>query len=167
MIRQNDWQKDQQYMAVVADLLIKPEVRKLKSITQHINSNRLDHSIMVSYKSYLLGKKMHLDYKAMARAGLLHDLFYYDWRTTKFNEGSHAYVHPRIALVNAKKITKLSKKEEDIIVKHMWGATIAPPKYIESAMVSFVDDQCAIVEASIPYLKTKFNNLKVRFSSAG
>ncbi|GKQ42527.1 hydrolase [Companilactobacillus sp. RD055328] len=164
MIRQSDWQHDSQYMAIVADLLIKPEVCKLKDITQHINSNRLDHSIMVSYKSYVLGKKMHLDYKAMARAGLLHDLFYYDWRTTKFNEGSHAYVHPRIALDNAKKITKLSKKEADIIVKHMWGATVAPPKYIESAIVSFVDDQCAIVEASIPFFKTKYAKLKFKFS---
>ena len=38
------------------------------------------------------------------RAGLLHDLFYYDWRTTKFDEGSHAYVHPRIAAKNAEKL---------------------------------------------------------------
>ncbi|MGR3741620.1 HD domain-containing protein [Companilactobacillus sp. DQM5] len=164
MIKQNDWQKDRKYIAIVADLLIKPEVMKLKNITQHINSNRLDHSIMVSYKSYILGRKLHLDYKAMARAGLLHDLFYYDWRTTKFSEGSHAYVHPRIALENAKKITKISKKEADIIVKHMWGATIAPPLYMESALVSIVDDQCAIVEASVPYFKNKFKNLKLRLN---
>ena len=47
---------------------------------------------------------------------LLHDLFYYDWRQVKFNK-SHAWVHPRIAVRNAKKITSLNKKEEDIILK--------------------------------------------------
>ncbi|MDO1605585.1 hydrolase [Lactobacillus sp. YT155] len=162
MNKHNDWHKDQQYIALVADLLIKPEVSKLENITQHINSNRLEHSIMVSYKSYKIGKKLHLDYRAMARAGLLHDMFYYDWRTTKFSDGSHAYVHPRIALKNAREITKLSKKEEDIIVKHMWGATIAPPRYVESAIVSFVDDQCAIVEAASPYFKQKYQNMKLK-----
>ena len=45
-------------------------------------------------------------------AGLLHDLFYYDWRTTKFDEGSHAYVHPRIACENALKLTELSDLEK-------------------------------------------------------
>lgn len=166
MIRQNDWKNDFEYVSLIADLLAKPEVIKLKDITQHINSNRLDHSIMVSYKSYVIGKKFHLDYKAMGRAGLLHDLFYYDWRTTKFDEGSHAYVHPRIALENAKKITSISKKEEDIIVKHMWGATIAPPKYIESALVSFVDDECAVVEATIPFFKNKFRTIVSKLEQA-
>lgn len=160
MIKQKDWQNDVKYLELVSDLLIRPEVMKLYDIKQHIFSNRLDHSIMVSYKSYRIGKKLGLDYKAMARAGLLHDLFYYDWRTTKFDEGSHAYVHPRIALQNAKKITTLSKKEEDIIVKHMWGATIAPPRYLESAIVSFVDDEQAIVEAAGPYFKNKFKTPK-------
>ncbi len=47
----------------------------------------------------------------------------------KFDEGSHAYVHPRIASQKMlKKITELSDLERDIIIKHMWGATIAPPK---------------------------------------
>lgn len=61
----------------------------------------------------------------LARAGLLHDLFYYDWRVTKFSLGTHAYVHPRIALRNAEKLTDLSAMEKDIIIKHMWGATLA------------------------------------------
>ena len=46
--------------------------------------------------------------------------FTHDWRTTKFDEGSHAYVHPRIAAKNAEKITELSDLERDIIIKHMW-----------------------------------------------
>ncbi|KRM76317.1 metal dependent phosphohydrolase [Limosilactobacillus coleohominis DSM 14060] len=83
---------------------------------------------------------MHLDYRSTARAGLLHDLFYYDWRTTKFDLGSHAFIHPRVALRNAEKITDLNDKERDIILKHMFGATLAVPKYLESLIVSLVDD---------------------------
>lgn len=141
-----DWKNDSEYMAIVGDLLEKKEVQKLDNYTQHHNGTRLDHCISVSYESYLLAKKHNLDAVSTARAGLLHDLFYYDWRTTKFTLGSHAFIHTRVALRNAEKLTVLNDKEKDIILKHMWGATIARPKYFESSIVSFVDDEQAITE---------------------
>lgn len=149
----NDWRQDSEYVALVSDLLAKPEVQKLADYTQHHHSNRLDHSISVSYESYLIAKKHHLNVRATARAGLLHDLFYYDWRTTKFNLGSHAFIHPRVALRNAEKLTELSPMEKDIILKHMWGATAALPKYRESVIVSLVDDKQAMVEFFSPVEK--------------
>ncbi|WP_304133827.1 HD domain-containing protein [Limosilactobacillus coleohominis] len=136
----NEWKSDAQYVAIVKDLLAQPAVQKLANYTQHHHSNRLQHSIAVSYDSYRLAKRMHLDYRSTARAGLLHDLFYYDWRTTKFDLGSHAFIHPRVALRNAEKLTNLNAKERDIILKHMFGATLALPKYMESLIVSLVDD---------------------------
>jgi uncharacterized protein len=123
----------------------------LKNYTQHHHSNRLEHSINVSFASYKIAKKLKLDYRSTARGGLLHDLFYYDWRTTKFDLGTHAYIHPRIALRNAEHITQLNKVEKDIIIKHMFGATIAPPKYLESWIVSIVDDYEAEHEFFKPY----------------
>lgn len=132
MRTQNEWKNDAQYVAIVQDLLDQPAVKKLANYTQHHHSNRLQHSIAVSYDSYRIAKRMHLDYRSTARAGLLHDLFYYDWRTTKFDLGSHAFIHPRVALRNAEKITNLNAKERDIILKHMFGATLALPKYMES-----------------------------------
>ncbi|WP_203648673.1 HD domain-containing protein [Secundilactobacillus yichangensis] len=149
----NDWRQDSEYVALVGDLLAKPEVQKLANYTQHHHSNRLDHSISVSYDSYLIAKKHHLNVRATARAGLLHDLFYYDWRTTKFNLGSHAFIHPRVALRNAEKLTELSPMEKDIILKHMWGATAALPKYRESVIVSLVDDKEAVEEFLSPMRK--------------
>lgn len=140
MRTQNEWKNDTQYVAIVQDLLDQPAVQKLANYTQHHHSNRLQHSIAVSYDSYRIAKRMHLDYRSTARAGLLHDLFYYDWRTTKFDLGSHAFIHPRVALRNAEKITNLNAKERDIILKHMFGATLALPKYMESLIVSLVDD---------------------------
>lgn len=123
----------------------------MKNYTQHHHSNRLEHSINVSFASYKIAKKLKLDYRSTARGGLLHDLFYYDWRTTKFDLGTHAYIHPRIALRNAEHITQLNKVEKDIIIKHMFGATIAPPKYLESWIVSIVDDYEAEHEFFEPY----------------
>lgn len=145
------WQHDEEYLALVGDLLAKPEVQRLADFTQHHFSNRLEHSIRVSYTSYLIAKKMHLDVRSTARAGLLHDLFYYDWRTTKFDLGTHAYVHPRIALHNAEHLTELNAKERDIIIKHMWGATLALPRYAESYIVSLVDDYAATAEVVHPW----------------
>lgn len=102
------WRDDPEYLALVSDLLAKEPVQRLANYTQHHHSNRLDHSISVSYNSYLVAKKLGLNTRATARGGLLHDLFYYDWRTTKFNLGSHAFIHPRVALRNAEKLTDLS-----------------------------------------------------------
>lgn len=152
MRKKRDWQSDAEYVVYVADLLAKPEVQRLAEHPQHHYSNRLEHSISVSYQSYLIGKRLHLNVRAIARAGLLHDLFYYDWRKTKFDLGNHAFIHPRIALRNAEKLTELSPMEKDIIVKHMWGATVGLPKYKESFVVSLVDDYAAMDEVVVPWM---------------
>lgn len=60
-------------------------------------------------------------------------------------------MHPRLAVRNARKITKLNRVEEDIIIKHMWGATIAPPRYKESYIVTMVDKYWAVKEATAPW----------------
>ena len=96
--------------------------------------------------------------RALPEVVFLHDFFYYDWRVTKFNK-SHAWVHPRIAVRNARKLVNLNKKEEDIILKHMWGATIAPPKYKESYIVTMVDKYWAVKEAVTP-LRNRIKNSK-------
>lgn len=166
-MKTNAWQQDQEYLTLVGDLLDQPAVQKLANYTQHHHSDRLQHSISVSFDSYKLAKSMHLDYKSVARAGLLHDLFYYDWRTTKFNLGSHAFIHPRVSLRNAEKITPLNDMEKDVILKHMFGATLALPKYRESLLVSLVDDYEAEHEFFGP-LRQKvdgwFRKIKVRAS---
>ncbi|BAP85460.1 hydrolase [Paucilactobacillus hokkaidonensis JCM 18461] len=166
-MKTNAWQQDQEYLTLVGDLLDQPAVQKLANYTQHHHSDRLQHSISVSFDSYKLAKSMHLDYKSVARAGLLHDLFYYDWRTTKFDLGSHAFIHPRVSLRNAEKITPLNDMEKDIILKHMFGATLALPKYRESLLVSLVDDYEAEHEFFGP-LRQKvdgwFRKIKVRAS---
>ncbi|MBW2345619.1 MAG: phosphohydrolase, partial [Deltaproteobacteria bacterium] len=70
------------------------------------------------------------------------DLFFYDW----LREGPrlHGFRHPAIAHRNARKIATLSKKEEDIIKKHMWPLTLLPPCYAESFIVCMVDTFCSV-----------------------
>ncbi|MGY3779028.1 HD domain-containing protein [Isobaculum melis] len=144
------WNEDQEYLSIIESLLETKEVQALANYTQHHYTTRLSHSISVSYRSYRIAKKLGCNEVATARAGLLHDLFYYDWRTTKFDEGTHAFMHPKIAVKNAQKITSLSALEIDIIVKHMWLATVAFPKYKESYIVTIVDKYCAVAEVLSP-----------------
>ncbi|WP_025729512.1 hypothetical protein [Atopobacter phocae] len=150
------WKTDVAYIELVKDLLEAPSVQELEKYVQHHATTRLNHSISVSHRSYRIAKFFNWHEKEVARAGLLHDLFYHDWRETKFIEGTHAYAHPYIAYQNALKITDLNELEKDIIVKHMWLSTLSPPRFKESFLVSAVDKYCAVVEY--------FSGLKERWS---
>ncbi|MFL1695761.1 HD domain-containing protein [Weissella kandleri] len=145
-MKQKAWQNDRAYRAIVDDLLAYQEVQELANYPQHHHSDRLTHSIDVSYLSYRVGLRLGLNATALARAGILHDLFYYDWRETKFELGTHAFIHPRVSLRNAEKLTPLSNMEKDIILKHMWGSTWAMPHYWESFVLNIVDDWTAVTD---------------------
>lgn len=162
----HDWQADEEYMSYIEDLINTEEVQKLGDFTQHHYSTRLDHSISVSYISYRLAKKWKGNARSTARAGLLHDLFHYDWRTEEYDGGTHAYVHPRVAVKNAEKITELSDLERDIIIKHMWLATIAPPRYKESYIVTMVDKYCAVNEVVVPVYRNAKHKVTSLFKVA-
>lgn len=160
-MKNQKWYENEEYLSIVSDLLENEKIIKLDNYIQHHHSTRLKHSINVSYISFKIAKKFHLDYKSTARAGLMHDLFYYDWREVKFDLGSHAFIHPKIALRNAKKITPLNPIEKDIILKHMWGLTISVPKYKESFIVSLVDDLEAVAEFFKPLKKRVKKIIKI------
>ncbi len=139
---------DNDYLEITEDILFNTEVQKLAQFTHHKNSNRLTHSINVSYISYKVCKKLNLDAVSAARGGLLHDFFLYDWRTVQLPEGSksHPIEHPRQALKTAKKHFVINEIEQNIIARHMWPMTIIPPKYMESFIVMMVDKYCAVFE---------------------
>lgn len=130
----------------IRDLLQNDNVKKMKSFRHHNNTTCFDHCLNVSYHSFLLSKFLNCNHVSAARGGLLHDLFLYDWRTTKLSDGKHAFKHPEIALKNAKKLFDLNKIEQDIILKHMWPLTLKPPRYEESFIVCFVDKYHTLLE---------------------
>ncbi len=156
----NKWTKKEEaaieteFLETAAPLLDNPTVKALSQYNHHKGKTRLDHVKEVAWLSFLLGKRFSLDCRSIVRGALLHDLFFYDW----LREGPrfHGFRHHTISLKNARKITSLSRKEEDIIKKHMWPLTIIPPRYAESFVVSFVDTFCSVRD----YLRSSKQKLK-------
>ena len=136
-----------EFKEIVKDIISNKTVQKMKDIPQHYSSNCFDHCCKVSYYCYKICKKFNLDYVSAARAGMLHDLYLYNWRDKSIKrEGPHAFTHGRIACRNACKEFDLNEKEKDMIIKHMWPLTIALPKSIEGFILTFVDKFCALQE---------------------
>lgn len=139
--RQNKTLDDErEFLAIIEPLLKNRLVSSLENYRHHYLRNRLEHCIDVAWLSFQIAGKLHLDKKMTVRGALLHDLFHYDW----LHEGPrwHGFRHPRIALENARKVMPLTKKEENIIIRHMWPLTLIPPFYPEAWVVSMVDKYC-------------------------
>ena len=144
-----------EYNECVAHIINSVQVQKMRDFKHHSVISCYEHSINVSIKSYKLCKLLGFNYKSAAIGGLLHDLFLYDWHTTKLDDGMHGFLHPKIALGNAVKLLELNKIEKDIIIKHMFPLTMVPPFYRESIVVCLVDKYCAITETLSIYFKLK------------
>lgn len=137
---------DQEFIGVIQELLDSDAVQRLKLYVHHKSVSRFEHSLYVSYRSYRLAKRLGWDSTAAARGGLLHDLFFYDWRDKEPDRGWHVTVHPKQALQEAQARFCLSEVEQDIIVKHMWPLSPWMPKYRESYAVMLMDKYCALME---------------------
>lgn len=141
-----------EFFQIIDTITSNDEVQKMKDFRQHCDTSCYEHCLNVAYYTYVVCKKLKLDYVSATRAAMIHDLFLYDWRK-KYRDvelpGLHAFVHPKIALKNAMQIFDLNKKEQDIIAKHMWPVTIQFPKYKESYIVTFMDKYSAFKESYI------------------
>jgi len=134
--------RDEEYLRIVGDIERNDEFQRLRNYRHH-DDTILNHVQVVSYISYLICRRLGLDYRSAARGGLLHDFFLYDWRNHDApelpKEKNHGIEHPRIALENAGKHFMLNGIERDIIAHHMWPLTLVPPKHKEAYIVTFVD----------------------------
>lgn len=138
--------KSHEYKICISDLFQDESVLSMRKYIHHGNINCLEHSLNVSYKSFLISRRLKLDYKSAARGGLLHDFYLYDWHITKSKNGLHGYTHPTSALKNANERFELNNIEKDIILKHMWPLTLNLPKYKESFIICLIDKYCSLVE---------------------
>ncbi len=140
--------ENDEFYLLIKELLLLREVQALKEFTHHRVATRFQHSLNVSYYLYLLCRFCRLDSKSAARAGLLHDLYFYETNHYSKHENhmGHCQYHPTAALKNALKVTAINPKEEDMITKHMWPMTSRRPKYAETYLLTFVDKYCAIME---------------------
>lgn len=148
---------NKEYYECIKDIFHLDSVWLMDTFIQHGKITTFEHCVNVSYESYKLAKRLHMDYKAAARAGLIHDMFLYDWHQQPKGDPffqKHAFSHPQIALENALKLCDLTLKEQDIISKHMWPLTFNKiPKYKESFVVSFVDKYVACKETVSPFIQ--------------
>lgn len=144
------------YYFLVEDLLKNELVLKMKEFPHHGETTCFQHCLNVSYYNYRICKFFSLNERAGARAGLLHDLFLYDWHTYKPQKGErlHGFTHAGTALKNVKANFYVSDLESDIIEKHMFPLNItALPKYRETLVIVLVDKYCGLLETVIPRLK--------------
>ena len=136
---------ESEYYSIVNDIINNKDYMRLKSEVHHYNYERYSHCIDVSYKVYKACKMFHLDYVSATRAAVLHDYFFNGEFTgkSKFYRVTHHY---KRALVNARGITSLSSKEENIISSHMFPIGGVVPRCLESVIVDLVDDVVALKE---------------------
>ena len=134
------------YLSCVNDLLQHPLIRSMDQYISHGRTTVLEHSMAVSWRSYRLCRRLGLDARAAARAGLLHDLYLYDWHDGHAYKGLHGFAHPRIALRNARQYFILNRVEADSIACHMWPLTWRPPRHRVSWIVCLADKGVALKE---------------------
>ncbi len=144
------YEADAEYLACVRDILDHPVFQSMDRFLQHGSTTCKIHSIQVSYMTYCICRKRGFDYWQGARAGLLHDLFLYDWHTHAKETGEHfhGYTHPRAAMNNAVRYFQVSEKEKDMILRHMWPLTLIPPKSPEGFVLLLADKYCSMAEVA-------------------
>lgn len=136
-----------EFNSIIEELIQNDTVQQMKNYRQHFQTSCFDHCKTVAYYSYKMCKRLGLDYTSAARAGMLHDLFLYDWRKPRPDgKGLHGFRHPRVALNNAMRLFELNKIEQDAILKHMWPLTVILPKYKESYIITIADKYATFLE---------------------
>ncbi len=159
--------KDEEYLLIINNIMHNEEFQKMNNIKHH-NTTRMDHSLKVSYYSYKIAKALKLDYKDVARGGLLHDFYTEEISNCDSIKDKlllFSVKHPNEAVINATNQFELSEKEINIIKSHMFPIDYKVPKYAESWVVSLVDKVLSLGEVSkkFSYKLTYVFNLYLLF----
>ncbi|MDO5411096.1 MAG: HD domain-containing protein [Lachnospiraceae bacterium] len=134
-----------EYLAEVQHILADKEFLSLSQFVHHQWTNRLMHSINVSYLSWHIARKLGCDESAAARAGLLHDFCPYDFAKETPTGEHQAFFHPKAAASNSLQKFDLTQKETDAILTHMFP--LGPvPQSREAWIITFADKLCAVME---------------------
>lgn len=145
-----EYTMDREYMECVRDILEHPVFQSMDQYIQHGTTTCKSHCIQVSYLGYRICRRLGGNARSAARAGLLHDLFLYDWHTHARETGKHfhGFTHPRAALRNADMHFELTREEEIIILRHMWPLTPMPPVTKAGYAVTCADKLCSTLETT-------------------
>ena len=149
---------NEEFYECIKDLVHHPYVLRMKEYPHHCETSCYQHCLNVAYYNFRICKFFGLDARSAARAGMLHDLFLYDWRGHRKKTGDpvHAMTHPHTALHNAKKYFRLNKLEEEMILKHMFPVTPVPPMHRETWIITLTDKYCGTCEIGRYYYRAWF-----------
>lgn len=133
-----------------SDILHSENFQKTRHHIQHGTMPVYRHCLDVAKQSIQINKALGLgcSERDLIRGALLHDYFLYDWhdKNRENYQKLHGFYHPGIALKNARKEYHLTRREEDIIKKHMWPLTVVPPLCREAWVVTAADKYCSLLE---------------------
>ena len=144
-----DQKEFREFYRTIQDVAEHPVVLRMKKYPHHGDTSCYKHCMRVAYFNYIICKKLHLDAKSAARAGMLHDLFLYDWHTHARETGErlHGFTHAEKAYKNAGKIFRLNRVERDVIRNHMWPVTLrSVPRTREGWMIVLTDKYSGLLE---------------------
>ena len=137
------------FLECVGALLDTSEVSSMKRWRHHFSITCYQHSLFVSYVAFRLARYFGWDYRAAARAGLLHDLYLYDPADRSAHPGNQCLDHPEFALRNAAALCPdLSDKERNAIVSHMFPLAVHLPRSRVAVAVNLADKLCATLEVA-------------------
>lgn len=122
--------------------------RKEMEYLQHGDVTVFEHSKNVAHACLTLAEKLkiNVDKESLIKGALLHDYFLYDWHVKEKYHKFHGVRHPKFARDNAKRDFGLTKKEENMILSHMFPLGKVLPRYKESIILCLADKYCAITE---------------------
>ena len=93
--------KEKEFQLIINDILNNNNFSDLQYELHH-GISRYHHCLRVAKGTYVITKKMHMDYERATRAALLHD-FFTDEDTALYDVKEKFKIHPDIALKNASK----------------------------------------------------------------
>ncbi|MBQ7168002.1 MAG: HDIG domain-containing protein [Treponema sp.] len=120
-----------------------------KNFMQHGRCSVYRHSVAVARTSLAMAERLgiRVDAESLVRGALLHDYFLYDWHTGYPGPPcTHGFTHPFIALRKACEDFALTRRERDIIARHMFPLVPIPPATREGWLVCLADKLCALRE---------------------
>ncbi len=90
---------NEEFYRYIKDLVHHPIVLQMKKYPHHCGTSCYQHCLNVAYYNYRICRHFGLDARSAARAGMLHDLFLYDWHNHRKKTGDpvHAMTHPHTA----------------------------------------------------------------------
>lgn len=140
---------DSKFYELIKNIIETDNYKSQKNYISHGNTNLYDHQIDVAYECYKYLEKKNKEDIDMIYAALLHDYYLYDWHDIKKypRKRLHGFRHPKIAMNNAIRDYKISKRCQSMIRTHMFPLTLFHiPKSKDAYKLSIIDKKCSIKE---------------------